>query len=115
MPGTGADDADGQGLQGQGQVVGQPGDLADLDPQGRLVFEAAHHRPGHDGGHPALHPEMAQGVLQLLGLGQHGVFLHLVVPGRRRVQEVQARQGIGPGDGRGFPGFGAGSLSRRGC
>jgi len=27
-------DADGQGLQGQGQVVGQPSDLADLDPQG---------------------------------------------------------------------------------
>src|SRR5450759_4887129 len=60
-------------------------------------------------------PKWRRVFSQLLGLGQHGVFLHLVIPGRQRVQEIQARQDIGPGGGRNLARFGAGGLRRRGC
>ena len=77
LAGNGRDDADARHAQGDGQVVGQAGDLAQPQPGLELDFELGDDRAGLDFYDTDIEAEVAEGLLEDLGLAAD-VFLLLV-------------------------------------
>ncbi len=84
MPMTGfarqrGDDPDADGPHGHGQVVGQAGDPADLDPRGRFKFIHGDDRAGGNLGNLTFHPEVLQFFLQEPGIHEQALLLDLLI------------------------------------
>ncbi len=92
LPGIGRDDADARHPQGDRQVVGQAGDLAQPQPCLELDLELGDHRAGLDLDDADIEAELLEGLLQDLGLAADLVLLLVEVEGLAGQQELDARQ-----------------------
>ena len=89
-------DADGHGPHVHGQIVGQVGHPADLDPGGRLVLVHGDDRTGGHFDHLAGHVEIGQLLLDKTRVGHQAVPGHASPALFRNVQQVRGGQPVGP-------------------
>jgi hypothetical protein len=92
LPGNGRHNADADGPQGQGQVVGKADDAVDFDAGRRLVLEGGNHRPGVTATTLPLNAEILQLLFQQPGLHAQVLFTGGLGPLPGVIEKVDRRQ-----------------------